>query len=142
MIEESERAIAAFNNKYPGLKSQKTLPPRQRKMLLKIFDSISNCVFDNQCLNQDWKTAISVDERSFLKKFFKTSGPQFQHLTDVWLEDFCCKLKAKTLDVNEVIKHRNRDPNIVYFIVTGKISVYDPCWNSEEVVLSNDYLPG
>ena len=114
-------------------------------MLLKIFDQISNSAFDNQCLNQDWKTSISVDERSFLKKFFKNSGPQFQHLTDVWLEDFCQKLRAKTLSANSIVKHPNREPKMIYFILTGRMSVFEPLRyqkDENEMVLANHYWPG
>ena len=46
------------------------------------------------------------------------------------------------MDINDVIKPRNRDPNAIYFILTGRISVYDPCWNSDQVVLANHYWPG
>ena len=53
---------------------KKVLPARQERILLKIFKAIEGCNFDSGCTNMDWKEATTVDERSFLKKFFRDSG--------------------------------------------------------------------
>ena len=111
-------------------------------MLTKIFNTILTSNFDSSGLNLEWKSAISVDERSLLKKFFKNTGPQFKHLKDVWTEDFCTRLRCKILCPNEILKHRNAESDTIYFIVTGRISIYDPKWNSGEYILSNHYWPG
>ena len=64
-------------------------------MLVKVFQTMLKCDYDVVSgLNKEWLTAISVDERSMIKKFFRDSGPQFTDFTDFWVEEFCRKLKC------------------------------------------------
>lgn len=103
---------------------------------------MQQCEYDANGYNKQWLTSISVDERSLLKKFFQSSGPQFTHIKDYWVEEFCGKLKTMILAPGVVVKHRNKDPDRLYILISGKVSVSGPMWNSSEMILVNDYYPG
>lgn len=111
-------------------------------MISKIYDRLHDCVYDSSGLNMSWLTAISVDERSMLKKFFRDSGNQFCELKDFWVEEFCRKVQSIELAPGTVLKARDHEPDRIYILITGKVSVHSPLWNSRETVLLNEYYPG
>ena len=93
---------------------------------MKIFNTIKNCTYDASGLNREWLSAISVDERSMLKKFFRDSGPQFCNLLDFWVEEFCRRVHAEIVPPGTVLKDAGSDPDRLIILIKGKVSVLGP----------------
>ena len=144
IINESQRANKSINQQKAILHSgiQKTLPYRQERMLKKVFQTLLKCDYDASGLNKDWLTSISVDERSMIKKFFRDSGPQFIALEDYWVEEFCRKLRSIVVPAGSVLKRRETEPDRLYILITGKVSIDGRLFNSPQTTLVNDYYPG
>ena len=111
-------------------------------MLKKVFQTLSKCDYDATGINREWLTAISVDERSMIKKFFRDSGPQFLTFEDFWVEEFCRKLRTEIVPPGTVLKRRQKEPDKLYILIKGKVSVQEQMFNSHQTILVNDYYPG
>ena len=98
---------------------QKNLPYRQERMLKKVFQTMMNCDYDASGLNKDWLKAISVDERSMIKKFFRDSGPQFLCFEDFWVEEFCRRLRTIIVAPGTVLKRGDKEPDKLYILIKG-----------------------
>ena len=110
---------------------------------MKIFATMQKSSYDATGLNREWLTSISVDERSLIKKFFRDSGPQFQNMGDYWMEEFCRRLQAVTYGSGKVLKQNKKEPDELFIIIKGKVSVYAPKFKSkDETLLLNEYWPG
>ena len=99
-------------------------------MLKKVFQTMLKCNYDPSGLNKDWLTAFSIDERSMIKKFFRDSGPQFLALEDFWVEEFCRKLRGIIVPPGTVLKRRDKEPDKLYILIKGQVSVHGCLFNS------------
>jgi len=144
IINQSERANEVMSQQKMLLQDgkQKQLPFRQERILTKIFTTMLNSNYDATGLNKQWLSTLSVDERSLIKKFLRESSPQFSTLTDYWMEEFCQRLKAKTVAPGTVLKKSNKESEKLFILLRGQVTVHTPKFNSEDQIELNEYLPG
>ena len=87
-------------------------------------------------------SAITIDERSMLKQFFRDSGPQFAELEDVQIDEFCSRLQSVVCSPGTILKQSDEECERFYVLIKGKVSVYCPEHTSKQLILVNDYNPG
>mmetsp|Transcript_38756 Transcript_38756/g.50748 ORF Transcript_38756/g.50748 Transcript_38756/m.50748 type:complete len:87 (+) Transcript_38756:100-360(+) len=61
---------------------------------------------------------------------------------DYWMEELCRRLQAVTYAPRKVLKKAKKEPDQLFILLKGKVSVYSPKYNSSETILLNEYWPG
>eukprot|EP00347_Sterkiella_histriomuscorum_P015896 403355273 len=99
----------------------------------KIQNLISQCQFDQDRNNMDWKNNISAEDKSTVQSLD-------QGFQDYLIQDFCMKLQPMTFHRGHILKHEDEDIEFMHVICSGEVGVYQK-WPDQQII-ENQQLNG